>query len=188
MGFNYYEKYHLHDNVYHKNEVDNKMNAIKTEITNLITTLINAEKKPFYRGKMAHNNDSNVSFYVNQTTNHALNVSQSKNDDFVCNSVDNTKLQVGNEGTYLLSIIDGYKSSTNSHLKIHLDVDEIILNDDIDTLLQSSNNTWKTLNYTFMLYIKKDTKIINLSYWEHNLGRVRILVYQSHENKLPWLP
>ena len=42
---------------------------------------------------MAHNNDSNVSFYVNQTANHAFNVSQSKNDDLIqrCNSADNTK-------------------------------------------------------------------------------------------------
>lgn len=40
MNFNYYERHHLHENVYSKHQVD----TIKTEITNLVTNLINAKK------------------------------------------------------------------------------------------------------------------------------------------------
>lgn len=121
--------------------------------------MINAERKPFYRGKLSHNNESNVSFYVNGTINHSINITQSSKNDFVCTSNDDIKLQVSVEGVYLLSIIDGYKSSSNSYLKIHLDVDEIILNDDIELYLSNTNSNWKTINFTFLLYIKKDTKI-----------------------------
>lgn len=57
MGFNYYERHHLSENVYSKehidqqlnkkpdhNDVDVKMNTTKTEITNSMTNMINAKK------------------------------------------------------------------------------------------------------------------------------------------------
>ena len=55
MSFNHYEKYHLHDYVlkndscYHKNEIDNKIVALKTNINELIKSSIDLALKKYHK-------------------------------------------------------------------------------------------------------------------------------------------
>ena len=137
-----------------------KMNTMKTEITNLVTNMINNNKpkKVYYRGKLSHNNEQTVKFYVNGTNNHALNVKQSGN-DFICNSSDNTELLIVKEGTYLMSFLDGFKSNSDSRLKIDLDKMFMSVGSGIGRELRNTNSSWETLSYTVQLYIQANTNL-----------------------------
>ncbi|PFX11474.1 hypothetical protein AWC38_SpisGene24778 [Stylophora pistillata] len=83
-----------------KKYVDDIQTSLQTNIDSKATktALTNATKKIWYRGNCAHNNTSQVSFYVNGTSDHTTNVSQSDNADFTVNKSDNTKLIINNAG------------------------------------------------------------------------------------------
>lgn len=119
-------------------------------------------KKIWYRGNLAHNNLTTVKFYVNGTSNHAINVSQSDDADFTVNSIDPTKLIVNNAGLYLITFIDGMASTQASNLKFILGNEFIDTNTNSGGLtipLRNTSTMWKTTMNTVMLYFQANTSL-----------------------------
>lgn len=117
------------------------------------------QKKNWYRGKLSHDNNSRVYFYVNGTSDHSTNVSQSSNADFTVNSSDTSKLIVNNAGLYLVTFIDGVKSAHLSHLKFILDKPFMTTSGDINIQLQNTKGSWVTIANTVMLYFQANTSL-----------------------------
>ena len=70
---------------------------------------------------MAHNNTQQMEFYDNTSVNHSINVKQSNDVHFICDSNDRRKLKIIISGLYMLTIFDGYKSTQNSHIQLNID-------------------------------------------------------------------
>ena len=71
----------------------------------------------YYKGKMAHNNTQQMESYYNTSINHSINVKQSHDVHFVCDSNNRNKLKIINTGLYMMTIFDEYKSTQNSHIQ-----------------------------------------------------------------------
>ena len=71
----------------------------------------------YYKGKMAHNNTQQMESYYNTSINHSINVKQSNDVHFVCDSNNRNKLKIINTGLYMMTIFDEYKSTQNSHIQ-----------------------------------------------------------------------
>ncbi|PFX13109.1 Pulmonary surfactant-associated protein D [Stylophora pistillata] len=123
------------------------------------TALTNATKKIWYRGNCAHNNASQVTFYVNGTSDHTTNVSQSDNADFPVNSSDNTKLIINNAGMYLITYIDGVKSKHLSHLRFTLSNSFVSTANGILMALPNTRSTWVNTTNTVLLYFQANTTL-----------------------------
>ena len=65
----------------------------------------------YYKGKMAHNNTQQMESYYNTSINHSINVKQSNDVHFVCDSNNRNKLKIINTGLYMMTIFNEYKST-----------------------------------------------------------------------------
>ncbi|PFX17101.1 Collagen alpha-4(VI) chain [Stylophora pistillata] len=118
-----------------------------------------AMRKIWYRGKCAHNNKSQVSFYQNGTSNHATNVSQSANDDFTVSSSDTKKLVIKHAGLYLITLVDGVKSTTSSNLKFTLSNQFVSFTKGLQLPLPNTSGNWGTYANTLLLYFQANTSM-----------------------------
>ena len=60
---------------------------------------------------MAHNNTQQMESYYNTSINHSINVKQSNDVHFVCDSNNRNKLKIINTGLYMMTIFNEYKST-----------------------------------------------------------------------------
>ncbi|PFX19579.1 Collagen alpha-4(VI) chain [Stylophora pistillata] len=123
------------------------------------TALTNATKKIWYRGNCAHNNASQVTFYVNGTSDHTTNVTQSDNADFTVNSSDNTKLIVVNAGLYLVTYIDGVQSQHLHNLKFTLSNSFVTTASGILMPLPNTRKAWVNTTNTVLMYFQANTSL-----------------------------
>ena len=117
-------------------------------------------KKIFYRGKCHHNNDQKVKFYSNGTLQHATNVKQSHNNDFVSSLSSNTKLLIKNKGTYILSFWDGIKSNRTGYLNLKMDKYSLsVAGGTVKFPTQNTNKSWATFQFTTVLEVADNTNL-----------------------------
>lgn len=88
-------------------------------------------RKIWYPGNLAHDNKQEVAFYVNGTIEHSLEIRQSDINDFICESADNKKLKIMNNGMYSITVYNGYKSSSDDDIIILASDDPFIQNTEI---------------------------------------------------------
>ena len=114
----------------------------------------------FYRGKCHHNNEKDVKFYSNGTFQHATNVKQSHNDDFVSSSGSKTKLLIKNKGMYILSLWDGIKTSSTGFIHLKMDKASINLAGGVMKFpVPDSNNGWQSYQLTTVLEVAENTNL-----------------------------
>ena len=112
-------------------------------------------RKIWYRGSLAHNNSTIVNYYVNGSH----KVKQSSNADFTVNSSDKSKIYVKHPGMYMVSYTDGVKAdNTSGLLEVALSSYGVFTTDGkIRFYIENTNNTWRTKNYSFMVYFNANT-------------------------------
>ena len=86
-------------------------------ISHIRFSYIHRQDYNYYKGKMAHNNTQQMESYYNTSINHSINVKQSNDVHFVCDSNNRNKLKIINTGLYMMTIFNEYKSSQNSHIQ-----------------------------------------------------------------------
>ena len=116
-------------------------------------------RKIWYRGILAHNNSTTVNYYVNGSTAYNKKVKQSDNADFTVNSGDKSKIYVKNPGMYTVSYTDGVKADNISGwLEVVLSSYDLFTTDGrIRFYIENTNNNWRTMNYSFMVYFNANT-------------------------------
>ncbi|PFX26611.1 Complement C1q tumor necrosis factor-related protein 7 [Stylophora pistillata] len=144
-----------------KKYVDDMQTTLQTNIDTKATktALTNATKKIWYRGNCAHNNVTQVTFYVNGTSDHSTNVSQSDNADFTVNSSDDTKIIINNAGMYLVTYIDGVKSKHLTNLKFTLSNSFVRTASGILMPLPNTRNSWVNTTHSVLLYFQANTSL-----------------------------
>ena len=76
---------------------------------------IYSQTRLYYKGKMAHNNTQQMEFYDNTSVNHSINVKQSNDVHFICDSNDRRKLKIIISGLYMWQF-----SMDTNRLKTHI--------------------------------------------------------------------
>ena len=112
-------------------------------------------RKIWYRGALAHNNSRTVNFHVNGSH----KVKQSSNADFTVNSSDKSKIYVKHPGMYMVSYTDGVKTdNVLGWLEVALSSYNAFTTDGkIRFVINNTNNSWRTMNYCFMVYFNANT-------------------------------
>ena len=118
-------------------------------------------RKIWYRGFLAHNNESQVKFYANGTSGYTRNVKQSENGDFTVKTTDVTKLFFNTEGIYSISLIEGIKTTSNiGTVMFTLDpLPGVSILGNLNIALPLTNSAYKTYNLTSVLYIASGTSL-----------------------------
>lgn len=116
-------------------------------------------RKIWYRGILAHDNNTTVYYYVNGSPAYNQKVKQSDNADFTVNSGDKSKIYVAHAGMYMISYTDGVRANrVNGWLEVILSSYDFYTSDGrIRFYIENTNNNWRTMNYSFMLYLKANT-------------------------------
>ena len=114
---------------------------------------------------MAHNNTQKMESYYNTSVNHSINVKQSNDVHFVCDSNNRNKLKIINTGLYMMTIFDECKSTQNSHIQLNINIPftNCIYNIGlfIVTLwLQSNDTIRKRKMKSWSLWFQRNFKVI----------------------------
>ena len=132
-------------------------------ISHIRFSYIHRQDYNYYKGKMAHNNTQQMESYYNTSINHSINVKQSNDVHFVCDSNNRNKLKIINTGLYMMTIFDECKSTQNSHIQLNINIPftNCIYNIGlfIVTLWLQSNDTKRKMK-SWSLWFQRNFKVI----------------------------